>query len=80
LTDELEGFCKAKNLLLFPISREAFELEEFNVPFSNNQYLDSTSLQYKDENLSVDLLPPHLLSSLYSFQKEGIEFGIQKHG
>ncbi len=43
--------------------------------------LGKSKTRYESEpKRSIDSLPPLLLNSMYSFQRQGVEFGLQKYG
>ena len=89
--EDYKTIIELQNIFLEPIPSLPFEIasKSKNIQIikfkstTNNNKKSSTdiSLDYtKDEKKSINSLSNNFLSSLYQFQKEGINFGIEKKG
>jgi SWI/SNF-related matrix-associated actin-dependent regulator of chromatin subfamily A-like protein 1 len=71
-----------KPIELDPISKMSLDLLEFTVPFSDKSKKNLIGYDYQDDlgcRPRLTHLPSSLYHSLYSFQKVGVQYGVDHH-
>jgi len=82
---EISAYCRSKIIDLDPITQMAFDVLEYQVPFSDESKKNIVGYNYINDMVSelkprLNDLPASLYHSLYNFQKVGVQYGIDHFG
>jgi hypothetical protein len=73
---EISSYCRAKLVDLDPITQMAFDVCEYQIPFSDESKRNLVGYDFKKDlvgkKVTLKDLPSSLFHALYNFQKVGV--------